>query len=217
MDALLMEQRTEREILTDRLLMLFLIDQTQRKGYQITGKVKLMKMIFQAQTKMVKDKVKAFDYSFYRWDFGPMSNGVLKDLECMVNNELLEKQGTYIFVSNRGREALKQFSELLQRNQEILEYLNRTINEFAPYSGRAIKEATYDISLQSEKKLIRYAKPSDQILGKIEQDNAKSWFLLDDDSEESLSLLMDKEACKALERGIADARAGKIQKYQPLS
>ncbi|MDH5482632.1 MAG: DUF4065 domain-containing protein [Candidatus Bathyarchaeota archaeon] len=212
-----MEQRTDREILTNRLLMLFLIDQTQRKGYRITGKVKLMKMIFQAQTKMVKDRVKAFDYLFYRWDFGPMSNEVLKDLECMLNNDLLEKQGTYIFISNKGRELLKQFSGLLETNREILGYMNRTVNEFASYSGKAIKEVTYDIPLLFGEKLIRHTKPSDQILGRIERDDARSWFLLDDDSEETLSLLMDKKACEALERGIADARVGKIQKYQPVN
>jgi len=212
-----MEQRTEREILTDRLLMLFMIDQTQRKGYKITGKVKLMKMIFQAQTKMVKDKVKAFNYSFYRWDFGPMSNGVMKDLDCMLNNDLLEKHGTFIFASDRGRELLKQFSGLFKKNQKILEHVNKTINEFAPYSGKAIKEVTYGLPLLFRKKLIRYVKPSDEILARVKRDNARSWFLLDDDSEETLSLLMDKKACEALDRGIADAKAGKIQKYQSIS
>lgn len=212
-----MEQRTEREILTDRLLLLFLIDRTQRKGYQITGKVKLMKMVFQAQTKMVKGQVKALDYSFYRWDFGPMSNGVLKDIDCMLKNDLLEKHGNYIFISDKGRELLRQFSKLLQRNQHVVEHMNKTVNEFASYSGRILKEVTYDLPLLFKKKLIRHAKPSDQILGRVKQDVARSWFLMDDDSEETLSLLMEKKACEALERGIADARAGKIQKYQPTS
>jgi hypothetical protein len=197
--------------------MLFLIDQTQRKGYRISGKVKLMKMVFQAQTKMVRGKVKAFDYSFYRWDFGPMSNGVMTDLECMLRNDLLEKHGTHIFISNKGHELLGQFSELLQRNQQILEYVSKTINEFAPYSGRTIKEVTYGLPLLFKKKLIRHAKLSDRILGPVKQGVARSWFLLDDDSEETLSLLMDKKACEALDRGVADARAGKTQKYQPMS
>jgi uncharacterized phage-associated protein len=217
MDAYLMEQRTEREILTDRLLMLFLIGQTQRHGYKISGEVKLMKLVFQTETKMVKDKVKAFNYSFYRWDFGPLSNGVMKDLRYMIDNDLLEKHGTYIFISSKGRGLLKHLSRLLDKNQNILEYVNKIVNEFASYSGMQLKEVTYDLPLMFKKKLIRCTKPSEELLSKISQNKARSWFLLDDESEETLSLLMDKKACEALERGIADARAGKIRRYQPLN
>lgn len=210
-----MEHRTEREILTDRLLMLFLINQTERSGHRITGEVKLMKMVFQTETKMVRDKIKAFNYSFYRWDFGPLSNDVMKDLCCLTSNGLLEKHGTYFCMSSKGRELLKHFSNLFSRNQNVLTYVKKAVNEFAPYSGERLKEATYDSPILFENKLIRDTEPSEQLLTKLDQNEAMSWFLLDDDSEETLSLLIDQKACDALERGVADVRAGRVQKYKP--
>jgi len=133
----------------------------------------------------------------------------------MLANALLEKHGTYIFISSKGREILKDFERLLIKNNTVLKYVDQAVNELAPLSGRLLKRITYDTALRT-KRLIRYTKPSEQLLGKIDAEKARSWFLIDEASEETLSFLMDKKACKALEQGIADARAGRFQRYRPL-
>ena len=209
-------ERTGRETLIDQLLTLFLIAETQKFGHRISGKVKLMKMIYQAEAKMIRDKVKAFNYSFYRWDFGPMSNDVMKDCKCLVDNGFLKKQGSYILISNKGRELLEDSSELLSKNSGILKYIDNIVKEFGPYPGKRLKVVTYDLPMVTKKKLVRDTEPSEQILTKIEIDEARKWFLIDDEWEETLSLFLDGEACEALEKGMKDLRAGRVRKYQSL-
>lgn len=209
-------ERSNREALIDQLLTLFLISETQKSGYRISGEVKLMKMIYQSEAKMIRDKVKAFNYSFYRWDFGPMSNDVLKDYKCLVNNHLLEKVQSYIFITKRGRGLLKDFSELLEKNRDVLKYIEKAVKEFAPYSGERLKEVTYDLPMVTKKKLIRDTKTSEQILAKIEMSEARKWFRFDDEWEETLSVFLDKKACESMEKGMEDLRAGRVEKYQPL-
>jgi len=202
------------ETLVDRLLMLFLILESQRQGWRITGKVKLLKLLYLSESRMVKDELKGFNYSFYRWDFGPMSNEALQDLDWLSANNLLKQTRYAIAITSRGRDLVKSSSPLLEHNEGFLEYVRRVIREFGPYTGKRIKTVVYDTPMMGEKKLIRKTKHGEELLRKMPTKQAKKRFLVDEEWIETLSILMDKEAQGSLKRGMADAKRGKVTKYE---
>lgn len=204
------------EAILNRFLTLFLIREVYRSGWPITGKVKLLKLIYLSEQKMLKDGIKGFSYNFYRWDYGPMCVEALKDYEYLLSNELVKESEYRIQLTEKGMEILEYAKELLNQNDDILNYIRKVVREFGSYSGRRIKKAIYDIPKMVEKKLISETKHGEELLRKIEASEAKKIFLIDDEWLETLSILMDKELLSSLEMGIKDAREGKIKRYVPL-
>ena len=211
-----MPSRTHGEALTDRLLMLFLISECQKLGCRMTGKVKLTKLLYLAEGKMVRDKIRGLNYNFFKWDFGPMSTDLLHDLDCLSENGLLEKTGNFIAITNKGRDILRNITDLLNRNKELVEYIRQVIREFGPYKGKSIKEVVYGLPKIDEKKHIADTEHGEQLLNALPIEQAKQRFWIDDEWIETLSILVDKDMCESLDRGIQDAKEGKIEKYTPL-
>jgi uncharacterized protein YwgA len=207
----------EIEAVVNRLLTLFLIREAYRNGWPITGKVKLLKLIYLSEQKMLKDRLKGFSYSFYRWDYGPLSVEALKDYEYLVSSGLIKESDYRIQLTERGMEILEHTKELLNQNEDILNYIRKAIREFGSYTGTKIKKAVYDLPKMEEKKLIFETKHGEELLQKIGVREAKKIFLIDDEWLETISILMDKELLSSLEKGIKDAREGKIKRYAPLS
>ena len=211
-----MVSRDLTETLIDRLLMLFLIGESQKHGYRITGKVKLLKLLYLSESRMIKDKMKGLNYGFYRWNYGPMSNEALRDLDFLSENNLLAKEGNSIFITSRGRELLKSSSNLLNRNEDFLVHIQKTIREFGPYTGGKIKAVVYATPKIGERKLIRNAEHGEELLRKLFAEEAKKRFRMDDEWTETLSILMDKGTYDSLKKGEQDAKEGRVTKYEPL-
>jgi uncharacterized protein YwgA len=211
-----MPNRNYVEALTDRLLMLFLISECQKIGCRITGKVKLTKLLYLAENKMIKNQIKGLNYDFFRWDYGPMSAVLLQDLDCLSENGLLEKSENFIGITNRGLSVLKSSTALLDRNKELLEYIRKIVREFGPYKGKSLKEIVYGSPKINEKKQIARTEHGEELLNALPLEQAKQRFWIDDEWTETLVILLDKGMCESLERGIQDAKEGKIQKYTPF-
>jgi len=212
-----MASRNLAETLTDRLLTLLLISESQKQGYRVTGKVKFLKLIYLSESKMIKDVLKGFDYDFYRWDYGPMSNDALKDLDWLSENDLLEKSRNGIFITSRGRELLKSSSSLLKLNEDFLEYIRKVVREFGPYTGKKIKTVVYGTPKMGDRKLISKTEHGEELLRKLPAKEAEKRFRIDDEWLETLSILMDKTTSDSLRKGIEDAKKGKVRKYEPLN
>ena len=211
-----MSPRNLPETLIDRLLTLFLISECQKQGCKVTGKVKLLKLVYLSESRMVENKIKGFNYGFYRWDYGPMSNELLQDFDCLKENGLLEKTENFIGITSRGWEVLRSSSTLLNRNEELLEFVRKVIREFGHYRGKSIKTIVYGIPKTGERELVGKTGHGEELLRKISLDKARKSFLIDDEWIETLSILLDKEVCDSLERGMQDAKEGKVVKYTPL-
>lgn len=211
-----MTPRNLIETLTDRLLMLFLIAESENHGWKISGKVKILKLLYLSECRMIQDKKKGFNFSFYRWDYGPMSNDALQDLNQLDENGLLEKSQYAFCTTSRGRQLLKNCSTLLSRNEEFLEYIRKVIREFGPYTGKNIKTVVYGTPKIGERKLIRKTKHGEELLRKLLTEEATKRFVIDDEWVETLSILLDKEACESLQKGMQDANEGRVTKYEPL-
>jgi len=196
--------------------MLFLISESEKQGWRVSGKVKLLKLLYLSESRMFANKKKGFNYSFYRWDYGPMSNEALQDLDWLSENGLLKKSRYAVNTTSRGRQLLKNSSALLDRNEEFLDYVQKVVREFGPYTGKKIKTVVYGIPKTGERKLIRKTEHGEELLRKLLVEEAKKRFVIDDEWVETLSILLDEEAYNSLERGIKDAKEGRVTKYELL-
>lgn len=209
--------RDWNEIILDRFLTLYLIKETLRSGWPITGKVKLLKLIYLSEQKMIKDATKGFNYNFYRWEHGPFSTEFLRDYEYLVRNGFLKETDHNIQLTEKGLEFLEDCREIINKNAEILGYIQKVIREFGAYPGKAVKRIVYDIPKIDEEKLISKAEHGEELLRKMDLNQAKKFFLIEDEWLETLAILMDKEFSDSLERSLKDAKEGKIRRYTPLS
>jgi uncharacterized protein YwgA len=205
-----------RDSIVNRLLLLYMIAQTIKQGY-IKGKVKLMKMVYLSQEKMVKNRLRGFNYTFYKWKYGPMSDRVLEDFESLVAAGLITPPPGSAGLTNEAREILKTCRELFDRNREILATIDKTVNEYAPYNGRQIKLVVYGRPILGEKKGVELGEVGEVLLTGISEKEAVCNFLIDEEWLETLDILLDKEARESLQRGIEDARQGRVSKYIPMN
>jgi uncharacterized phage-associated protein len=211
-----MSSRTLTETLTDRLLILFLISECQKQACRVTGKVKLLKLVYLSEGRMNQNETKGFNYGFYRWDYGPMSNEVLQDLDYLSENSLLEKTENFIGITNRGLEVLKGSTPLLNHNEELLKLIHKVIKEFGHYKGKSLKTIVYGIPKIGERILVGKTEHGAVLLQKLPLEKARKMFWIDDEWIETLSILLDKEVCDSLKRGTQDAREGRVTKYEPV-
>jgi hypothetical protein len=183
----------------------------------MTGKIKLLKLVFLSEARMNKNEIKGFNYYFYRWNYGPLSDEILQDLDCLVENGLLEKVENSICITSKGRELLGSSKDLLTRNEEILEPIRQVVREFGHYRGESIKMIVYGTPKAGEEKLVKDTEHGEELLSELPREEAKKWFLIDDNWIETLELQFDREACSSLDRGIQDARAGRVTKHKPIN
>jgi len=205
--------RSFKDAMIDRLLQLFLIAETSKRG-EIMGKVKLLKMAYLAEDKMVKDRLKGFNYNFYRWDYGPMSNEALEDHEWLVNNGLVSDFPAT--PTKRGSEVLKELSELFDRNRHILDHINRIVNEFARVSGRDLRYDVYARPAPGKKIRVGDIQKGETLLSALLEKEAKETFRIDAEWLETISILMDKEFYESLQEGVKDVREGRVKRYESL-
>jgi hypothetical protein len=128
----------------------------------------------------------------------------------------LEQNDNFITITNKGTDIIKNTTDLLNRNTELVEYIRQVVREFGPYKGKSIKEVVYGLAKVDEKKHIADTEHGEPLLSALSIEQANRRFWLDDEWMETLSILIDKDMCKSLDRGIQDAKEGKIEKYVPL-
>ena len=62
-----------RSITKRLLLLLYLAAKTGDKGRNILGHIKLQKLLYKTEERMIQVKCKGLNYNFIRWKFGPFS------------------------------------------------------------------------------------------------------------------------------------------------
>ena len=204
--------------LRNRLLMLYTVERASRRG-PLTGKVKLLKLLYEAEEEMVRTRVRGLTYEFYRWQYGPLSDDALSDFEWLLSNGLVyyNQEPWEIGFSARGEEVLKECAPLLRENREILDFIDKVANRFLPHTGAQIREELYDRYIPGDRRRVREAEMGETLLRPIEPDRANRIICIDEEWEETLAVLMNKRSKEALEESGEDVRRGRIRRYVPLS
>lgn len=210
-----MKERNIEEILVDRILLLYLIARTRRKGYGISGKTKLQKILFKAEEQMFLSKYKGLNYNFIRWDYGPFSPEILFDIKDLKETGLVKVTDT-IDVSETGLELLNALTDVLNKNRKFKEIIDKVINEFGPLKGHQIKGVMYSYPKIGERKIIAETKKGEVILPKLEKTEAEDQFWMDEKWFETLRILLDPRLHKSIREGLEALKQEEGKSFIPV-
>ena len=211
-----MIERTVKEAILDRLLLLFLIVRTRQKGYNITGDVKLQKLLYKAEERMYLSRYKGLNYNFVRWEHGPFSQEVYVDTEDLTETGFLRRYENAIDVSNQGVQLVEALRETLDKNRKIEQIIDKVINEFGPLKGQRIRAVMYSYPKVGERKTIKKTKKGEFILRKLEDSEAKERFWVDEKWFETLEVLFDPTSYKSIKEGLKALKEEEGRPFVPI-
>src|SRR2546425_5707210 len=110
--------RTEDERLSDFLLLLYMIGTHHNQSRRYLGITKADKFVFLAEKRMIDNRLKGFDYDFYRWNFGPLSPSIYADIETLQKTSMVTR-GANIQLTERGRKTLEDCGSLFERTKSL--------------------------------------------------------------------------------------------------
>jgi len=209
-------ERSVKELIMDRVLLLYLIERANEAG-ELYGVTKLMKLIFLSEHSMLKDRVKGFNYSFYRWHLGAFTPEVYEDLDYLIWNNLVTER-VKIELTDRGRALLNSIRELLEENREILRYIDENVNRLAREDVYKIMQIAYKTKVKIPIVNIE-VKVIDLPLGtplttKMDELEAELTFIIDNEWLETLDILLDSEAYESVMAGLMSARTARSEKLE---
>jgi len=179
--------------------------------------LKLQKMVFISEKKMITAKIKALNYNFFRWQRGPYSAEISKDLTSLLGIGLLEG-GKNLRLTSTGLELLNSCEELFSINKRFLTRVNNTVKKYAKYDPRTLMREVYQMTLGVPKKkgLMRVedVPMGTLLLFKLSDANAEHIFEMDESWTTSLELAFDLEAVDALSQAYSDAEEGRAREFR---
>jgi hypothetical protein len=196
--------------------LLYTIERASRRGY-LTGRVKLQKLLFEAEKRMTQSGWLGLSYVFYRWKLGPWSPEVQWGLEWLVRNELVTEADALIETTADGRRLLDDTRELIESNKEMLNLIENVSQIHALDTGRTIADAIYGTPSPATGQLMDEIRHGEVVLEPLEKTKASNSFRIDDSWIETLDILLDKDSRESLRQAMNDAHQGRVQPYKPLA
>jgi len=128
----------------NKILMLSLISTGSKKGW--LGITKLQKLSFLMEYFLHDKNKRAFDYEFFMYDLGPMSTGVYRDFEYLLNEELVIEDEDGIRPSKFGESVAEQFQDIIPK--EINSAMQHIVSEYASMRTNDIVELVHKIKIK---------------------------------------------------------------------
>ncbi len=179
--------RTEIETLIDKLLLLYSIEQGNKYGL-MEGTFKLQKVPFASELSMNEQGTKGFNYTFFKYWYGPISKEIYEDGTTLHVGGLITTLEGPIKLTQRGREVFDMLGPLYKENQEITEFIDSAAKAYASLSFGALKQKIYDLSVRwaGDKWKVGKIPPCVDVLTKLDANEARKQFRVDDDWVDSL-------------------------------
>lgn len=212
-----MIERDIQEAIMDRVLLLYLVAKSRKKGYNVSGHIKLQKLLYKTEERMYVSKYKGLNYSFIRWNFGPFSQEIYSDVKDLGENGFLKvRPGEVIDISDDGVQLINALGEVLEKNRKFKEIIDRVINEFGPLKGDQIKDAMYSYPKIGERKLIAEIKKGELILPRLVDSEAVDRFWIDEKWFETLRILFDPALYKSMKEGLKALKTEEGKPFIPV-
>lgn len=213
-----MSEADIQDRVVNNVLLLHLIEKANSIGC-VEDTLKLQKLVFLSQKKLIGKRFKVFNYNFFRWDKGPFSADVNNDLTSLRCRGLVRNRWP-IRLTREGRELLSGCKELLEENESFLSVIDGIIGEFAEYTPDEIKEYVYKMSIfvprLREVMTIAEVPHGTPILFKPSEKRSRARFVLDPKWCATLELALDQEAIESLKQSYSDAMEGNAREFRTL-
>lgn len=201
----------EKDKIVNKLLLLYLINTVNEKNHFL-GITKLHKLVYLFEKHLYTTGKRALNFSFFRWDYGPMSKEIYIERDFLAKNGLIEKEGN-ISITKRGKRLLSQCSVILNENKPILELINKVSN-YSKYETEDLKNKIYNIKDPYwDIKISDLPKGLDLLVDLCDMEETidinNSWI-------ETLDILMDKDIHFSVVDAVKDAQVNKSIKFEGL-
>lgn len=188
-------QRTPREEVVDKLLLIYILS-----NHKIEHDTKAQKTVFFAEDSMDSKGIKGFSYNFFRWHFGEFSKEVESDLKELKTNGFITGN---LEVTEEGREILDKTKGLLEANSEITKRIDMFGNYTKNKSLAEVKNVAYT-RIFRDGVAVRDIPLGKIILIKMDESKAKMEFKIDEGWLGTLEVLFNKKLKQSLEIAIGE-------------
>lgn len=202
--------RNPREVLSDRLLLLWLLYDAM--NYRRFGETKVQKLTFLSEWKMIDNYEKGFNYEFIRLSFGAFSPDVEKDIEWLENSKLVESipinEKAKIFRQTRfGRKLFNDFQELFRRNRTFTRRIAENNRKFAKMSLDELLDYVYSLPHPYVKGLtVLTSKIGQKLLYKLDATKAEETFKISPEELATLNIYLDSESYRSVMQASESAK-----------
>jgi len=201
------DPREYKHKLVDRLLLLHLFDRVSDIS-RITGDVKLQKLVFLSENSLIEEGVDGLNYSFFRWDHGPMSKGVYEDHEYLCENRFVSEESGKIL--SQGKEVLDQATPVLSSNSDVIREIDSTVEKYGDMPGYRLKDIVYDMQVKlmdsdTEQKVENIPRGTD-IIWSLPDEMSDKEFELSDEWAETLDIMLHEGSRKSVNAAVEEAR-----------
>ena len=207
-----------RESISNILLLLYTIHKTNEQQ-EMDDDRKLQKMVFLAEKNLVRSKLKALDYQFHKWQMGPYSANVSRDLDVLKGLGLV-RPGWPIGLTSEGVNLLDSCSELLMQNKRFIGFVDRIVNKYAHLDSKSIMDVVYDMVIVVPRTLERMriddVPMGTPILFKTSSKRAKAIFEIDESWLATLEIAFNQEIIDSIAEAYDDAREGRASDFRSV-
>lgn len=204
--------RNRKQKILDILLDLRAIQIASGKA-KFDGLLMLQKIAFVAGGRYKQARQRVLSQSFYRWNWGPMSDDVYEDFSQMKGLGLVHgSEDQEIQLTDRGRRILEAADELFHNNQKLVSKIDDVASGVRNLD--ALLEEVYSMKVYVEELgkdvLVSEIPEGTEMLVPVWESEATDTLNLDNSWAETLDLLLDPEADSKIRKSMEDARRGRL-------
>jgi hypothetical protein len=193
---IVLDDRTPKETLSDRLLLLWLLYDAMK--FSTIGDTKAHKLGYLSELKMNNDLEKGFNYNFKKLPFGPYSEQLQKDADWIEEQKLIDSHrfaDGKIFQSARfGRKLLSDFSDMFVRNNIFTRKIFAINGKYASLNTYELVETVHQQGTpEIEDVKISDLENGEMILFRLPSEKAKVEFYITPEELATLDVYLDEE------------------------
>jgi hypothetical protein len=212
------EQRTPEEKLVDSALLLALLGQVEVTPDcpYVGERLKVMKLAFLATHRMFEARDKGFNFTFYRWKFGPVSNHVYESWDALKGASLLKEEEEFS-LTRRGARLVEAFrKDVLSagENKPFGEAVAAIARKFGSWNHDDLMRHVYDMKVTpvSGNRQVRIADLPERahITEALTSAEATRELQVEPGWLETLAIALNRASIQSLEEAADDFACGRL-------
>ena len=211
--------RNLREVLSDRLLLLWLIYDAMM--YKRFGDTKAQKLTYLSEKNMIDNHEKGFNYGFIKLPYGPYSEELQSDIVWLEEEQLIIstpiREGKLFSESRFGRKLLNDFHSLFARNNIFTIKIAKINRTFASKNSPELVQIVHDMPHPYIRgKTINELKLGTRILYKLASEKANVSFEITPEELATLDIYLDDESYRSVMEASESAKRKPLLRFDEV-